>query len=156
VVLGDVDEPVGSQGPIYRHLGARVAQVASRAVSIAGQRSGAYAAGARQGGLPRGAVINARGSVTMAVEALKDDLRPGDVVLIKGRDTRQPLGKSRTCRGVFVCPLGWRGVGSGRVGSVVGPRGHIPGHTTDMRQVRPWTQSWRCWLTSPISRPMAS
>jgi len=89
VVLGDVSEAAGSQGPIYRHLGARVAQVASRAVFIAGRWSRTYATGAKQGGLPRGALINARRSVTMVVEALQDDLRPGDVVLIKGRDTQR-------------------------------------------------------------------
>lgn len=89
VVLGDVSEPMGSQGPIYRHLGARVAQVASRAVFIAGGRFSAYAAGARAGGLPRESVVNAGNSVPMAVKAVRDDLRSGDVVLIKGRDAQR-------------------------------------------------------------------
>jgi hypothetical protein len=31
-----------------------------------------------------------------------------------------PLGKSPTCRGVFVCPLGWLGVGLGRLEAVAG------------------------------------
>jgi UDP-N-acetylmuramoyl-tripeptide--D-alanyl-D-alanine ligase len=34
VVLGDVTEPIGSPGPIYRRLGERVAQIASRAIFI--------------------------------------------------------------------------------------------------------------------------
>lgn len=128
VVLGDVSEPVGSTGPIYRHLGARVAQVASRAIFIAGQQFHNCAAGARQGGLPRGAVINAKRSVTMAVEALRDDLRPGDVVLIKGRDTQRLarvalalMGRQVRCELTFCeakmqcdrCPMlerGWVGL----------------------------------------------
>ena len=88
VVLGDVSEPVGAQGPIYRRLGQRVAEVASRAVFVTGSNYSAYMAGARKGGLPKEAVVNAHGRVRLAIEALKDDLGPGDVVLIKGRDTQ--------------------------------------------------------------------
>jgi UDP-N-acetylmuramoyl-tripeptide--D-alanyl-D-alanine ligase len=89
VVLGDVSEPVGSQGPIYRRLGERVGRVASRAIFLTGSASnaGAYAAGAGRGGLPRQGVLKAKGGVRQAVDALRD-LGPGDVVLIKGRDTQ--------------------------------------------------------------------
>jgi len=88
VVLGDVSEPVGSTGPIYRHPGERVAQVASRADFVTGDNFRKYAAGTNRGGLLRGAAVNATGSVKRAAESLQDDLRPGDVVLIKGRDTQ--------------------------------------------------------------------
>jgi UDP-N-acetylmuramoyl-tripeptide--D-alanyl-D-alanine ligase len=88
VVLGDVSEPVGAQGPIYRHLGQRVAEVASRAVFLTGNNVSAYIAGGKKGGLAPEAMIDAHGRVKEAIEALKDDLGPGDVVLIKGRDTQ--------------------------------------------------------------------
>jgi UDP-N-acetylmuramoyl-tripeptide--D-alanyl-D-alanine ligase len=88
VVLGEISEPVGSQGPHYRRLGARLAMVASRAVILGGcfQR---YAAGAVPAGLPRAALVNAGRSLHDAVRAVQTDLGPGDVVLVKGRDTQR-------------------------------------------------------------------
>ena len=86
--MGEVSEPPGSQGPIYRELGRRIAAVADYVIFVGGnfQR---YAAGARQGGLPKSALFNAKGSVLKAAEYLQNELRAGDIVLIKGRDTQQ-------------------------------------------------------------------
>jgi UDP-N-acetylmuramyl pentapeptide synthase len=90
IVMGDVSEPVGSQGGIYRRLGARAAQVSSRAVVVAGGGNGAaFRTGARQGGLRADAVVMVDRSVRRAVEAVESDLAPGDVILIKGRDTQR-------------------------------------------------------------------
>jgi UDP-N-acetylmuramoyl-tripeptide--D-alanyl-D-alanine ligase len=88
VVLGDVSEPPGSQGPIYRRLGERVGQIAARAIFVGGnfQR---YWVGAKQAGLPRNASFDAGTSVLRAAEVVRADLGPGDVVLIKGRDTQR-------------------------------------------------------------------
>ena len=126
VVLGEVSEPPGSQGPIYWKIGERVAKIASRAVFIGGnfQR---YAAGAVRGGLPKHSIINAQRNVSNAVKALQDDLGTGDVVLIKGRDTQRLerialalAGQTVRCDISFcdakvrcdLCPilkLGWKG-----------------------------------------------
>ena len=88
VVLGEVSEPPGSQGPIYREIGERIASIASRAIFIGGnfQR---YAAGIRRGGLPSSSMMDAERSVLKAAEFLREDLRPGDAVLIKGRDNQR-------------------------------------------------------------------
>jgi len=88
VVLGEVSEPPGSQGPIYREIGERVASLVSRAIFIGGnfQR---YAAGVRRGGLPSSSIMDAERSVLKAIELLRGDLHSGDVVLIKGRDTQR-------------------------------------------------------------------
>lgn len=88
VVLGEVSEPPGHQGPIYREIGKRIASIASRAIFVGGnfQR---YAAGARRGGLPSSSMMDAERSVLKAIELLRKDLCPGDVVLIKGRDTQR-------------------------------------------------------------------
>jgi UDP-N-acetylmuramoyl-tripeptide--D-alanyl-D-alanine ligase len=88
VFLGEVSEPPGSQGPIYRHLGKRIAEISSRAIFVGGnfQR---YAAGATKSGLSRDALVDAGRSVLKAIEVLRHDLEPGDVILIKGRDTQR-------------------------------------------------------------------
>ncbi len=88
VVLGAISEPPGSQGPIYRRLGARVAEIADRAVFV-GDMFQRYAAGARRAGFPSEAMVNARYDVLGAAEILRQELRPGDVLLVKGRDTQR-------------------------------------------------------------------
>jgi UDP-N-acetylmuramoyl-tripeptide--D-alanyl-D-alanine ligase len=88
VVLGDVSEPLGKQWQIYRKIGKRIGEIASRAIFITGKFR-PYAAGAKQGGLPPSSLVHVERSVLDAVEVLRKDLDPEDVVLIKGRDTQR-------------------------------------------------------------------
>lgn len=89
VVLGEISEPPGSQGPHYRRLGGRLASMVSRAIIVGGKRSfKSYAVGAARAGLPRSALIHVR-DVRDAIEAARSEVRPGDVVLIKGRGNQR-------------------------------------------------------------------
>ena len=88
VVMGEVSEPPGSQGPIYRELGKRIAAVADFAVFVGENRQfQRYAA--RKSGLPENAQFEAGDSVLKAAQYLAGELRPGDTVLIKGRGTQR-------------------------------------------------------------------
>ena len=91
VVLGDVQDPPGSQGPIYNHIGQRVGEIASRAIFVVrGTRAFRnYKSGAKAGGLPESELVHAGGSTLKAIELLRDDLECGDVVLVKGRGTQR-------------------------------------------------------------------
>jgi UDP-N-acetylmuramoyl-tripeptide--D-alanyl-D-alanine ligase len=90
VVLGEVAEPVGAVRPICRQLGVRVARLgAVRAVFIAGDNGRSYIAGAKAAGMPPAALVDAGRSLRRAAAAITDVLQPGDVVLIKGRDTQR-------------------------------------------------------------------
>jgi UDP-N-acetylmuramoyl-tripeptide--D-alanyl-D-alanine ligase len=88
IVMGEISEPPGSQGPVYREVGLRMARMAEKIILVGGnfQR---YAAGARKGGRLGDALIDAKRSVHRAAEALGREIREGDVVLIKGRDTQR-------------------------------------------------------------------
>ncbi len=88
VALGDVSEPPGSQGPVYRHLGRRIAETADEAVLLGGsvQR---YRVGAKQAGMPVSRIQMAGKSVIKAAEMVREIMRPGEVILIKGRDTQR-------------------------------------------------------------------
>jgi UDP-N-acetylmuramoyl-tripeptide--D-alanyl-D-alanine ligase len=88
LVIGSVSEPPGSQGPLCRQLGRRFAQVASRVV-VVGPMFQRYAAGATAAGLSRAALVDAKRDVRAAWEAVQADLGPGDIVLVKGRDTER-------------------------------------------------------------------
>ena len=126
VVLGDVAEPMGPQGPIYRELGARLARIATRVI-VVGIQHKPLATGARRAGMPPDAIVDARRSVATAIALLRRELQPGDVVLVKGRDTERLdrvslalLGATIGCELAFcdardrcdTCPMlagGWLG-----------------------------------------------
>jgi UDP-N-acetylmuramoyl-tripeptide--D-alanyl-D-alanine ligase len=100
VVLGNISEPPGSQGPIYRRLGRRIGQIASRAVIVVHKRNfQPYASGARETGLPKSALVHVGNDLLAASAAVASDLRPGDVVLVKGRDTQRLHRVSLTLMG---------------------------------------------------------
>ncbi len=90
IVLGEVSEPMGSAGPIYRDVGMRVAKIAARVVLVASRRNfQAYKTGMTRGGLARASIARAA-SHSEAVGIIESyGLKEGDVVLVKGRDTQR-------------------------------------------------------------------
>jgi UDP-N-acetylmuramoyl-tripeptide--D-alanyl-D-alanine ligase len=87
VVFGPIAEPPGSAGPLYRALGARIARIAQLAVFVDSYRE--YKGGVFKGGMKRDAMFDAGADLAAAVEFLRRELRKGDVVLIKGRDSQK-------------------------------------------------------------------
>lgn len=88
IVIGEVSEPPGSQGPIYRRLGQRMAGIAFSIV-VLGDHRRRYAVGAKAGGMHPDRVINAGPDLAKAIDTIKEILQPGDVVLVKGRNTQK-------------------------------------------------------------------
>jgi UDP-N-acetylmuramoyl-tripeptide--D-alanyl-D-alanine ligase len=84
VIMGEVSEPPGSQGPIYGKIGERIGRIASKAILIGGNYQ-RYATGAIRGGLQKSSLIKAGRDVLYVAELIKNELKPGDVVLVKGR-----------------------------------------------------------------------
>jgi UDP-N-acetylmuramoyl-tripeptide--D-alanyl-D-alanine ligase len=100
VVLGDIDEAPGTQGPIYGRLGERFATIADRAI-IVGRRD-RYAAGARRQGFRSEDVVEVR-DVLEAAEIVRNDVRRGDVILVKGRSTQRLDRVALALTGRTVC-----------------------------------------------------
>ncbi len=118
VVLGDVEEPPGSQGPIYKALGRRLAEVADVVVFIGGKTNfNRLKSGMILGGLSRESLRNLRNDPHAIADLLTSELRPEDLVLIKGRSTQHlervalilsgqtVLCQARSCSRVQVCDI---------------------------------------------------
>ena len=88
IVIGDVSEPPGSSGPIYKRLGRRMSEIASRIVVVGGHRR-RYAAGVAGNDRLKEAFIDVGHSLSAAVSAVQEQIEPGAVVLVKGRDTQR-------------------------------------------------------------------
>lgn len=87
VLIGPISEPPGSQGRHYRAVGAHIAAVAQLAIAVGCDHS-KYASGAARAGLPRDRFLHAGPGVHDAIELLRRELRPGDLLLLKGRSTQ--------------------------------------------------------------------
>lgn len=90
VVMGEVSEPPGSQGPIYREVGARLAKVADHVIFVGGKKTVQPSiTGARRAGMSEAQLTNAGRDWQSAARELGARVKPGDVVLLKGRDTQR-------------------------------------------------------------------
>jgi UDP-N-acetylmuramoyl-tripeptide--D-alanyl-D-alanine ligase len=83
-VLGPMSDIVGSSKPPHRQIGARLPSILDLAVLV-GSSSKPIASGAAAAGMPRTALIKAGDTAEDALAAVRPLLRPGDVVLVKGR-----------------------------------------------------------------------
>ena len=89
-VLGEVSEPPGSQGPIYKSLGELAARAATQVVVVGEKKAfERYRSGLYLGGLSRDSIIYAGRSAIAAAEIVQQSLQPGDVVLVKGKDVQR-------------------------------------------------------------------
>jgi UDP-N-acetylmuramoyl-tripeptide--D-alanyl-D-alanine ligase len=89
VVLGDIEEPKGSQGPLYKDLGERLTSVATKVVFVGGGKAfESLASGTRGAGMPKESLVYAGRGPRRAAALVQEDLHVGDVVLIKGRSTQ--------------------------------------------------------------------
>lgn len=88
VLLGDISEPPGPQHAIYRRIGERVGRIADHLL-VFGSMFRDYRAGARAAGLPDDRFARAGDTTREAARRLKAMLEPGDVALVKGRDTQR-------------------------------------------------------------------
>jgi UDP-N-acetylmuramoyl-tripeptide--D-alanyl-D-alanine ligase len=83
LVLGEMRE-LGPQSPeFHRRVGARAAVLEPAYLVAVGAHARSYLDGAAEGGLPAGAMISAPTAVD-AIPLLREIMRAGDVVLIKG------------------------------------------------------------------------
>ena len=90
VLMGDVSEPPGVQGAIYRDIGARIAEVADTCLVVANDTNRRkYQSGAKQAGRPSCSFLCYGRNVLDTMRALQAIIGPGDLVLIKGRDTQR-------------------------------------------------------------------
>lgn len=87
-VMGNVSEPPEGMGKTYRRVGRRIAEVADRVYFLGGHFR-RYAAGARQAGMSNEAMVDCGRDVLGTIERLRREIREGDLILIKGRDTER-------------------------------------------------------------------
>ncbi len=90
LVLGDVSEPPGRQRGVYRGVADRAAQLASHVI-VAGsvQTLERYRPGIRAAGPGAARLLHGGRTPSEIAQALQAMLEPGDVVLLKGRDTQK-------------------------------------------------------------------
>jgi UDP-N-acetylmuramoyl-tripeptide--D-alanyl-D-alanine ligase len=84
LVLGEMDQILGSNGPVYRAMGTRLAPFADRLILL-GNNARKYASGACQAGMERSKITNCGDLLDKAIEILQTELQADDVGLIKGR-----------------------------------------------------------------------
>ena len=90
IILGEVEEPPESLGKIYREIGSRISKIASHMIFIGAKRvKRPLFSAAKNSGMHEDNLIFAERSITKAIEEALELIKPGDLVLIKGRSSQK-------------------------------------------------------------------
>lgn len=82
--LGDMLELGEASGDLHRQVGEALAQMGVAKLYITGEFAGEVAKGARKGGLGESSIVICEGGTHQMANLLVEDIRAGDVVLVKG------------------------------------------------------------------------
>jgi hypothetical protein len=105
-VLGSIEDPEGSAGPLYRALGPQVAAAADRVIMIGSRGLTSVVAGAVAAGAERSGFTYVGSAMHEAIALLRSELAPGDAVLVKGASSQRLDRVSLALRGRDVrCPV---------------------------------------------------
>ena len=75
VVLGEVEQPPGSKGAIYRRIGERIAKIASYAILVGGHSHSGYTSGLKRGGMPQEKILYVGQNASNAAKLLSEELK---------------------------------------------------------------------------------
>lgn len=112
VITGEVSEPQGNKGALYRKLGNRIAETAEHLIFIGSRKEKqSLFSGARSKGMPDENLHYVRHSVKIAGELAHQLIKKGDLVLIKGQTTQKLQRIALALQGIPVncykemCPI---------------------------------------------------
>ncbi len=111
-VLGDITEPMGPTGDLFRSVGARIAASADIAILVGNSKPTArYRVGAVAAGMSSDSIHLTGTRIENAISMLDELSQPGDVILVKGRKIQRMarlslhlMGRDVRC-GVRRCQL---------------------------------------------------
>ena len=86
LVVGDIAEPPGKQSDAYRRLGESFAGCKDAVILHIGRNRQKLYSGAKKAGFPADRLMSLGKDVATAIEPIREMVRPGDLVLLKGRD----------------------------------------------------------------------
>lgn len=90
IILGEVEEPPGSLGELYREIGADVARIASHLIFIGCARTKrSLFNGAKKAGMHSDNLIFVGKSIVKAIGEAHKLVQPGDLILVKGRSSQK-------------------------------------------------------------------
>jgi UDP-N-acetylmuramoyl-tripeptide--D-alanyl-D-alanine ligase len=90
VVLGELYDLLGDPGPVYHSFGQRIAEFAEFAIFVGADPAvQAYIDGATSGGLAPGRIVHVRDPYSETLQAVREQMEPGDVILVKGISSRR-------------------------------------------------------------------
>jgi UDP-N-acetylmuramoyl-tripeptide--D-alanyl-D-alanine ligase len=112
VLFAGVEQPPGKQGDVNREIGHRLGGMADAVLCLGSKKSmSSIRAGAVAAGLPRDAVLIFNSGINPVIDWLQRELRPGDVLLIKGQSPQSLRRVVLRLQGVSVsCAVSYCGV----------------------------------------------